>query len=102
MRQRARYGTELLSDALDPGHGLRTAEAVSRGDRRTSTRGHALRQQHVMLATLGGVYAASGKFEEARSILRQLDEMAERRYVSPVLNAEIYAGLGENERALAC
>jgi len=54
------------------------------------------------VATLGGVYAASGNKEEARNILRELDELVSRKYVSQVLVAVILCGLGEKDRALAC
>lgn len=54
-----------------------------------------------LLASLGHAYAASGRKAEARKILRQLDQQSKHRYVSPYDRALIYAGLGENEQALA-
>jgi len=56
----------------------------------------------LMTASLGRVLAVWGKKEEARSILRELAELASRKYVSQVFVAMIYAGLGEKDRALAC
>jgi TolB-like protein/DNA-binding winged helix-turn-helix (wHTH) protein len=53
------------------------------------------------LGSLGHACAASGKRAEARNILRELDEQSKHRYVSPYDRALIYAGLGENEQALA-
>jgi hypothetical protein len=55
-----------------------------------------------MVATLGGVFAAWGKHEEARKILHELEQMGRRKYVSQVFVAAILAGLGEIEQALAC
>jgi len=56
----------------------------------------------LMLASLGHVWAASGQEREARDILRQLDELRRRRYVSQVAVAAIWVGLDENDRALGC
>ncbi len=52
------------------------------------------------LAELGHVYAISGNKSKAREVLRQLEELAKRRYVTAWYLALIYAGLGENDRAL--
>jgi adenylate cyclase len=46
------------------------------------------------LASLGHAYAASGRKDEARKILRELDQQSDHRYVSPFDRALIYAGLG--------
>ncbi len=56
----------------------------------------------LMVATLGGIHAAWGHEEEARNILRELEELAARKYISQVLVAVILAGLGQKDRALAC
>ena len=50
-------------------------------------------------ATLGYIYAVSGKPEAARKLLV---ELAHRPGVSPVHLSFIYAGLGDNDRALEC
>ncbi len=46
-------------------------------------------------------YAVSGRKEQARELLRELQESARRRYISPYLEALVYAGLGEREQAFA-
>ncbi len=49
---------------------------------------------------LGYAYAVSGDRPKAEQILRELEEMAKRQYVSTTAFAIIYLGLGEKERAL--
>jgi tetratricopeptide (TPR) repeat protein len=56
----------------------------------------------LMIATLGGVFAEWGKQEQARSILRELQELGQRKYVSQVFVAAIYTGLGDHDQALSC
>jgi tetratricopeptide (TPR) repeat protein len=56
----------------------------------------------LMVAALGGVFAAWGKQEEARNILRELEEFARRKYVSQVFAAAIFSGMGDTDRALTC
>ncbi len=53
-------------------------------------------------ASLGYTYALSGRADEARKVLDELNELSGRMYVSPYYRAEIHAGLGEREEALAC
>ena len=53
------------------------------------------------LANLGHGYAAAGKSEEARSVLRQLHALSKQKYVSPYDMATIHAGLQENDQAFA-
>jgi DNA-binding winged helix-turn-helix (wHTH) protein/tetratricopeptide (TPR) repeat protein len=53
------------------------------------------------LGSLGHAYAVSGKLREAENTLRELDELAKQKYVSPFQKAVIYAGLGQNDQALA-
>ncbi len=55
----------------------------------------------LMVACLGGIFASWGKEEEARKILRELEEMGRRKYVSQVFVSAIFAGLGERDEALA-
>jgi tetratricopeptide (TPR) repeat protein len=50
-------------------------------------------------ASLGHVYAALGRAKEARKLLHQLAEEAQRSYVSPYHAAVLYAGLGERDKA---
>lgn len=47
---------------------------------------------------LGHVYALKGKFEEARKILKELEESSKGQYVSPFAPALIHLALGEKER----
>ena len=49
---------------------------------------------------LGYAYAISGDRPKAEKILRELEEMAERQYVSSTAFADIHLGLGEKEKAL--
>jgi TolB-like protein/Flp pilus assembly protein TadD len=56
----------------------------------------------LMVAALGGVFAAWGKQEEARNILRELEEFVRRKYVSQVFTAAIFCGMGDTDRALTC
>jgi TolB-like protein/DNA-binding winged helix-turn-helix (wHTH) protein/Tfp pilus assembly protein PilF len=53
------------------------------------------------LGSLGHAYAASGRKAEARKILRDLDVQSRNHYVSPYDRSLIYAGLGENDQAIA-
>jgi TolB-like protein/Tfp pilus assembly protein PilF len=52
------------------------------------------RGSSVYMAALGHAYAASERRAEALKIVRQLKESAERRYISPLVIAVVYAGLG--------
>ena len=54
----------------------------------------------VYLGNLGYAYAASGDQAKAGQVLRDLDEMAKRQYVSPANRAVVYLGLGEKAMAL--
>jgi len=51
------------------------------------------------LASLGYVYAISGRTSQARQVLADLQELSRRRYVLPVDVAAIYTGLGEKDKA---
>jgi tetratricopeptide (TPR) repeat protein len=48
---------------------------------------------------LGGAYAAWGKKDEARKVLRELTDRVTKRYVCPYEVATIYAGLGDKDSA---
>jgi len=52
------------------------------------------------IASLGYVYGAGDHQTEAQKVIDQLRELATRRYVSSHHVALIYAGLGENDKAL--
>lgn len=51
------------------------------------------------LSQLGHIYAMSGRTADARRVLRQLEELSGRRYVSAYNFAVLYAGLGERDEA---
>jgi eukaryotic-like serine/threonine-protein kinase len=51
-------------------------------------------------ASLGFAYGMAGKQAEARGILKQLETLSQRRYVSPLYFAIVYAGLKENDKAI--
>lgn len=50
----------------------------------------------------GQALALEGQTERARGVLRDLEEMSKRRYVSPYHLAYVHAGLGELDAALHC
>jgi TolB-like protein/Flp pilus assembly protein TadD len=52
------------------------------------------------LAQLGQAYAWVGRTDEARDVLRRLEELSRERYVSPYHMAYVHTGLGDHERAL--
>ena len=49
---------------------------------------------------LGYAYSISGDRPKAEEMLRELKEMAKRKYVNSTAFADIHLGLGENEKAL--
>ena len=51
-------------------------------------------------ASLGFAYAMSGKRREAEEILRQLQRVSEKRYVSPRYLAIVYVGLDDKKSAI--
>src|SRR5687768_3301844 len=51
-------------------------------------------------ASLGFAYAMAGKRAEAADIINKLQRLADRRYVSGLYFAIVYAGLKDNDRAL--
>jgi TolB-like protein/Tfp pilus assembly protein PilF len=51
------------------------------------------------LAALGYTYAMAGDRPEARRILREMQNLSEQAYAFSYLIAEVYTGLGENDRA---
>jgi len=51
-------------------------------------------------AALGHAYAISGRRNEARQVVTELNESAQRRYVSLGYQAMIYIGLGDKDQAL--
>ena len=64
-------------------------------------RAAALAPENVMYrAQLGQAYAIAGKTADAREMLRQLEQLSQKRYVSPYHMAYVYTGLGEADRAM--
>ncbi|MEP6901459.1 MAG: winged helix-turn-helix domain-containing protein [Actinomycetota bacterium] len=53
------------------------------------------------IALLGYCYGVAGKHAQAREMLKQLDNIESRKYVSPTARAIIYTGLGEKDEALS-
>ena len=51
-------------------------------------------------ASLGFAYGMAGKQAEARAILDGLNALSQRKYVSPLYFAIVYAGLKDNDRAI--
>ncbi len=49
---------------------------------------------------LGYCYGAAKRHSEAREILRRLDRIESKRYVSPYVRAWVHSGLGEKDEAL--
>ena len=52
------------------------------------------------LAQLGQAYGMSGRLDQARDVLRQLEGLSRERYVSPYHMAYVYTGLGDPDRAM--
>jgi serine/threonine protein kinase/Tfp pilus assembly protein PilF len=64
---------------------------------------HAVRlapENALYLGQLGQAYAMVGKLEQARDVVRQLEELSQRKYVSPYHMAYVHTGLGDQERAM--
>jgi tetratricopeptide (TPR) repeat protein len=53
-----------------------------------------------VLASIGHLDAVSGKRADALEILKKLEQLSRRQYVSPFSKALIYAGLGEKSEAI--
>jgi serine/threonine protein kinase/tetratricopeptide (TPR) repeat protein len=53
-----------------------------------------------VLAALGYLYGVSGRIDDARSVLDELVQLADDRYVSPSRLAQVHVGLGERAQAL--
>jgi len=53
------------------------------------------------LASLGRAYALTGKVDEARKVLTELNEVSKRNHVPPYYFATIFAALGDKDQAIA-
>jgi tetratricopeptide (TPR) repeat protein len=49
--------------------------------------------------SLGHAYGLSGRTAEAQEVIDTLEQLSQKRYVSPVAKAYVNAGLGEKEQA---
>ena len=54
----------------------------------------------LMRAALAHTYGKAGRAEDARRLLDDLTELAQRKYVAPQVFAGIHLGLGEHDRAM--
>lgn len=50
-------------------------------------------------SSLGHAYAAAGEKAKARALIEELKKLSAKRYISPVLIAQVHAGLGDREEA---
>jgi serine/threonine-protein kinase len=66
---------------------LRTAVSMTPGDT-------------LWLSQLGQAYGMAGHADQARAVLRELEDLSTRRYVSPYHLAYVHTGLGDHERAM--
>ncbi len=55
----------------------------------------------LIVASLGKVLAESGRKQEARKVLEELEERSKHRYISPCLIALVQIGLGQKNQAIA-
>jgi tetratricopeptide (TPR) repeat protein len=72
-------------------------EAIALADKVIST-WPKLEDVHIF-SFLGWAYAVSGRQEKARSLLKCMLDLSTRRYVDAYMIAEVYAGLGEKDKA---
>jgi tetratricopeptide (TPR) repeat protein len=56
-----------------------------------------LNRRDSLVSDLGNTYALIGRKDDAKKLVKELEELSSRRYVSPVNIAKIYAGLGEKD-----
>ena len=52
------------------------------------------------LGQLGEAYGLAGRTDDARAVLRRLEERSAKSFVSPYTLAYVYTGLGEADRAI--
>jgi TolB-like protein/Flp pilus assembly protein TadD len=55
-----------------------------------------------LVASLGETYARAGMIDAAQRILRQLQDLAKQRYVTPHIMARLNIALGKGDEALSC
>jgi tetratricopeptide (TPR) repeat protein len=54
-----------------------------------------------VLSLMGFDYARMGAKEKAQNMIKQLTELSLRKYISPMLVARVYVGLGDRDQAFA-
>jgi eukaryotic-like serine/threonine-protein kinase len=85
------YGSSFLLSRMG-----RHEEAVARATKCVELMGKA---SHT-LGRLGAAQAEAGNFEAAEAVLREMDSIAARRYISPYHLALVHCALGRTEQAL--
>ena len=60
----------------------------------------AMETQPIITAYLGCTYARNGQRDKALETLKELDRLAEHRFVTPFCQALVYLGLRENNKAM--
>ena len=58
-----------------------------------------LQRNDSSMSELGQTFALAGRRDDAKKLVKELEGLAKRRYVSPMNIARIYAGLGEKDLA---
>jgi tetratricopeptide (TPR) repeat protein len=58
-------------------------------------------RHEMIVASLGKVLGDSGRKQEARKLLEELEKRSQHRYISPCLIALVQIGLGEKDQAIA-
>jgi tetratricopeptide (TPR) repeat protein len=74
----------------------RVAEAIAHHERAVEVSG----REGGYLCTLAHAYAVAGRTADARRLLREVEALARRAYVSPYDRALVHAGLGDKKAAL--
>lgn len=69
-------------------------EAIAEGKKAVEISGGSINMSY-----LGWIYAQAGKDEEAKKIIEELQELSRKYYVSSFWIANIYMGLGDNDKA---
>lgn len=78
---------------LGQGHLEKAADAYSQVE--------LVREGRYTLGYLGLTYGLLGREDDAKEILRRMDEYEEERYVSPLDRAFVHSGLGNNDEAFS-
>jgi len=90
------YLGQLFLTAIYASKGM-YGEAIAQADRVISV--WPTLEDAQILCFLGWVYAVSGRQEKARNVLNRMLDLRARRYVDAYNIGEVYAGLGEKEKA---